>query len=157
MALSLCIIMKKANHKPKDLRKLGDAPYFGASLVSIKPEEPEQKRSRMRASHPPIRMDDLTDEDFLPKGTMIHSHSIAPSTRQAFEKLVGAKLPAVSRKKSETMMPAKDLKKMLDIKSKKSSNVSVSSLYELLETCADLGFAVAWCEGYDEGWLDELK
>lgn len=156
MALPLCLIMHKAKHTIEELRSLARAPYVDASRVCRKIDYEEHKQAKHRASPPSPPLDEISDDNFLPEGSLIHSHTIAPSTRLGFEKFAGIMLPSVSKKNSEPLMQPIDLCELLSNVSCVATDTSMRSLFELLGSCSKLGFRVAWCEGYDREWMETI-
>lgn len=156
MAPPLCLIMKKANHTIEELRSLSRAPYVDASRVCKQSEYQEFKQAKLRARFPSPKLNEISDDILLPVGSLIHSHTIAPSTRLGFEKSAGIKLPSISKQKSEPLMSPVDLGESMSNLRSVSADVSIRSLLELLISCSELGFQVAWCEDFDRKWLESI-
>lgn len=152
--MALALVLKKDDHTPQDLRLLARAPYFDADLIRQKPNGEDEQRKRRRRRTP--KLDSLKDEELLPAGTLIHSHGIAPSTREAIEKVLQQKLPTVDSDDPGTLMDAEELSELLARHAELRRDRSLKHLYQLLRTAAELGFQVAWYEELEEaqprGW-----
>lgn len=154
--MALALAMRKEDHTPGDLMSLAKAPYFDTRLIRQKPDEENEGRKRRRGRGRGPAANSQTDEGLLPPGALIHSHGIAPSTRQALEKAVGFRFPTVGDDNSSSLLSPQELQALLDRHQQLSADESLGHLYQLLKTAAELGFAVGWYEALEEsqprGW-----
>jgi hypothetical protein len=153
--MAIALMMHKDEHTPDELRQLAEAPYFSANLVRVSLDLQDSKPKR-RESSPSPHLKDVADRDFLPSGTPLRSHGIAPSTRTKFEMIVKAELPIVDRDQLDKFMNARQLGLLLRKHPELQSDQSVSELYALLKVVSKLGFCVGWYEDLQEnrpkGW-----
>lgn len=146
--MAIALMMHKDAHTPHDLRLLAQAPYFDLHLIRRKATDQDY--------HPAPHLDEVADEELLPAGTMIHSNSIARSTRKVLEESLGCQLPSVNREEQESFMKSRALRVLLGHHPELQSDPTVGELYKLLQLATALGFTVGWCEDLEEktprGW-----
>ncbi|OGF53673.1 MAG: hypothetical protein A2Z21_01255 [Candidatus Fraserbacteria bacterium RBG_16_55_9] len=146
--MAIALMMRKDAHTPNDLRLLAQAPYFDVHLIRQKVMDLDYR--------PAPKLNVMTDEELLPAGTMIHSNSIARSTREALEESLGCQLPSVNREERESFMKSRELRALLVSHPELQSDPTVGELYQLLKLATGLGFTVGWCEDLEEktprGW-----
>jgi hypothetical protein len=140
--MAIALMMRKQKHTSSDLRRLVQAPYFDIHLIRRKPTDQNY--------HPSPHLDELTDEELLPAGTILLSHSIAHSTRKALESALGCQLPTAHRDKQDSFMKSRDLRALLLSHPQLQADQTVGELYQLLKLAAGLGFMVGWCEDLQE-------
>lgn len=146
--MAIALMIRKDEHTPKDLRLLAQAPYFDLHLIRRKLTDQD--------SHPSLHRDEATDEELLPAGTMIHSNTIARSTRKALEESLGFQLPTVNQEEHGSFMKSPELQELLISHPQLQLDPAVGELFQLLKLAAGLGFTVGWCEDLEEktprGW-----
>ena len=141
--MAIELMMCKDDHTAEDLRLLAQAPYFDAHLIRQPPRDPQLNRVA-------LTLDDLSDKELLPAGTPICSNSIAPSTRQAFEKALGHPLPTITPQAQGPLMKSRTLRSLLRSRPELQSDPSLGALYNLLKLATRLGFSVGWFEHVQE-------
>lgn len=153
--MAIALMVHKDEYTLDELKQLADAPYFGAYLVRAK-DTSVQTKERRGSSTTQLQLKDFAESDFLPSGTPVRSHGIAPSTRKRFEMLIKAELPIVSHEEPSHYMEAPQLRALLKKHPELQFDNSVSWLYKLLVVVSDLGFRAGWCEDLPEktikGW-----
>lgn len=141
--MAIELMMCKEDHTAKDLRLLAQAPYFDLHLIRQQSGDPQPNRGA-------LTLDDLSDKELLSAGTPICSNSIAPSTRQAFEKALGHTLPTITLEEQGPLMKSRTLRGLLRSRPEMQSDPTVGALYSLLKLATGLGFSVAWFEHIQE-------
>ncbi|OGF54133.1 MAG: hypothetical protein A2Z21_07100 [Candidatus Fraserbacteria bacterium RBG_16_55_9] len=141
--MAIALMIRKDDHTPGDLRMLAEAPYFDTHLVRQPTMTPQPHRGI------PVT-DEVSDQELLPAGTLIHSNSIARSTRKAFEEALGHQLPTVTQEAQGPFMKSRQLRNLLVSRPELRSDPTIGELYQLLTLVTKLGFSVGWYENIEE-------